>query len=270
MGLDIYLTTAAHASADKVHDEAWLAYYEREDYEQLTDEQHAEIKAGLPEYTSKSDDADEVRPSRHPKHLFNRRYLRSSYNSGGFNRVVPDFIGEDHGLYWIFAPMEREWDGDDGNLTAIDLPRLSECLKRAQQVVEELRTCDPIRVMSESLMLGNAEHMWHEPPTEDQALAWYRDEKLKHADVNQKTVEMFGEGYSNAKGFVAGFTKGMEVLAVTVGRDIIGRPAAMLIYRPPAENVTSYIESAEITVEFVEEAIMLIERDGAANLHWSG
>lgn len=264
MGLDIYLYSAADGAANKLYDEACDAFYGRDDFDQLSEADREAIRKELPEYVPHAD----VPSERYPDHLFNRRYLRSSYNGGGFNRAVPDFVGEDHGLYWIFEPMGREWDGDEGQLTEVDVPKLSDCRKRAEQVAEELRACDPLRVMAQGLMVGNRDHMWKEPPTEDQVLAWYREEKSKHAGRS----DPFGHdgGYANAKGLVIGFEKGVEVLGVTVGRDILGQPAAMLVYRPSRDAIDSYVQSAEIVVEFIDEALSLIKADGMAFISWSG
>lgn len=260
MGLDIYLCSRDQAAANDAHAAASNVVYGRSDYDQLTDAQRDDLHKAIPPYAPSGD----VPSERYPDHLFNRRYLRSSYNGGGFNRAVTDFVGADHDLYWIFEPMGREWDGDDGIITETDVPALRKARKRAEQVADELRAADPLRVMSESPMLGDRDHMWSRLPGEHEVLAWYRDEKARHADRAD------GDGYANAKGLVLGFAKGLEVLAVTLCRDVLGRPAAAVVYRPDGETVESYVQSAEIVVEFCDEAIALIERDGSARMSWSG
>lgn len=266
MGLDIYLYERAHHDQNEQHEREWSALYERKDAGEITEAEYDELRKQITQYASHIDAPSE----RYPDHLFNRRYLRSSYNDGGFNHAVPDFLGTSGdaeypgargSLYWIFEPMAREWDGDEGILTADDIDKLRASKVRALEVADELRKCDPLRVMSEGLMIGPAEHMWHEPPTEAEVLAWYRAEKERHA-----TGDRPDGGYSNAKGMVFGFEKGLEVLAVAVGRQLFG-PGAILVYR---QDVTSYVESAEITAEFCDEAISLIERDGSCCLSWSG
>jgi hypothetical protein len=260
MGLDIYLYTREQFEANERHDLASNAFYEWDDYDSLSDDERNRLSAEIPEYKHYED----VPSARYPDHLFNRRYLRSSYNDGGFNRAVPDLTGTDHGLYWIFAPLGREWDGDSGVLITDDLPRLREAQKRAEQVVGELLSCDPIRVLSETPVLGEREHMWSSLPDEDQVLAWYRDEKAQHGSRGDDG------GYSNDKGLVLGFSRGLEVLAVTLGVDLLGRPAAILVYRQEKESLDSYVQSAEIVVEFCDEAVALVERDGSAQMVWSG
>lgn len=268
MGLDIYLYTAAEAAANDAHDAASNAFYERPDYEKLTEDERRAAYKALPPYAPQTD----VPSERYPEHLFNRRYLRSSYNGGGFNRAVPDFVGADHSLYWIFEPMKREWDSEDnGDLNVLDLRLLRQCRERAEQVVEELRACDPMRVMTESPIFGDREHMWSKLPSEDQVLDWYRQEKATHASPEARARAHWQDGgYSNAKGLVLGFDEGFEVLAITLGADPLGRPAAAVVYRPNQDAIDSYVQSAEIIVEFIDEALGLIEKDGSARISWSG
>jgi len=244
--------------ANQIHDVASNAVYCRPDYECLSTEELRSLISELPKYSS----VELVPSEKYPEHLFNRRYLRSSYNDGGFNNAISDLVGKDHGLYWIFEPLDRQWDGDDGILTGLDLVALRESRKRAAQVACELTVCDPIRVMSEAPVLGAGEHMWSELPSEDEVLNWYRQEKIR---------DRFGAGYSTAKGSVFGFgNDGVNVLAVTLGRDVSGREAAILVYRLDPESIQTYVQSAEIVVEFCDEAISLIGRDGSVQMYWSG
>jgi hypothetical protein len=265
MGLDISLYTRAEHEQTERHDAEWNALWERKESGAITEAEYDEQRKGVTDWATHQNPPSQL----YPEHLFNRRYLRSSYNGSGFNRAVPDFLGtpDEGDLYWIFAPMHREWDGDDGILGPDDVPRLAECRARAELVAEWLRKCDPLRVEAiHAPMLGSADHMWSKLPNDDEVLAWYRDEQAEHAAQDRN--EPFGEGYSNAKGTVFGFTQGMEVLAVTLGRDVLRQPAPMIVYRSAA--IVSYVQSAEITAEFCDEAISLIEADGSAYVSWSG
>lgn len=279
MGLDIYLWTVEDHAASQAHWNAWEAMFDSVlDWNALSDEEKNVKRAELPPDVSHTD----VPSERYPEHLFNRRYLRSSYNSSGFNHAVPDMLATNESgtyphqygsLYWIFEPMEREWDGDDGLITGADVPKLLLCRARAEEIVEKLKAADPLRVTDVSGMVGGPggpAHLWRELPSADEVLAWYREEKQRHEAMDAKTREMFGEGYSNAKGTVFGFESGMEILAATGGVDPIGRPAAMLVYRMNKEGHDSYVQSAEIVVEFIDEALELIKRDSMAHLSWSG
>lgn len=289
MGLDISLDSRSGHEADEAYDKAWEEWWE---------EWHE--KPDGPEKTAAHDaippsSGGENPPSeRYPDHLFNRRYLRSSYNGGGFNRAVPDMVGEDHGLYWIFQPVI----GDDGEpysteLTISHVQLLEDVKKRALQVAREIKDADPLRTMTADAFLGPAEHMWHGLPTEEQVLAWYRDEQARHLAQAAKLKEEgkedhLGDGsYMTAKGLVLGFEEGFEVLAATlganplsafsammpantIGANLGAMPVVVLVYRLSDEAKESYVQSAEIVAEFCDEAIGLIHADGSCFMHWSG
>ncbi|WP_433233936.1 hypothetical protein [Actinomadura nitritigenes] len=257
MGLDVYLYTRQQAEANGRYEEAVNAFYEREDW---PSEERDKARAALPAYESRTN----VPSEKHPDHLFNRRYLRSSYNGSGFDAAVPEMVGADHGLYWIFEPVRLD-DDYEIELTEADIPGLETAKARALTVADELRACDPLRTCEASAFFGSQEHMWSDLPTEEQVLAWYREERERNSERDD-----FDGGYSNAKGMVFGFKKGMEVLAATVGKNIIGQPAAILVFRLGDEAKQSYVASAEITAEFCDEAIALIRKDGSCSMHWSG
>lgn len=256
MGLDVYLYTKQQAEANDAYDKAW------EDYEARDFADDAERKAfedAMPKYETYTS----VPSERYPDHLFGRRYLRSSYNGGGFENAVPEMTGEPHGLSWIFEPVRL--DGQyDVEFTEASIPALEEAKARALQVAQEIRDCDPLRTATASGMIGALDHLWNALPTEDQVLAWYRDEQKRMAGRDEEYA------YSNAKGDVFGFTKGLEVLAATLGQDIIGRPVAVLVFRLNDEVKHHYVQSAEITAEFCDEAISLIRADGSCSMSWSG
>lgn len=262
MGLDVYLYTKAEAAANEAHNEASNAFYERPDYDKLSDDEKAEIRTTIPPYESQKDVASE----RYPDHLFNRRYLRSSYNGGGFNHAVPQMLGhsgdvsyphERGSIYWIFEPMGREWDGDDGNLTAADVDALRASKARALEVADGLRKADRLRVVtiSPNFLMAPPEH------DDDAALRLYRTHiagrDIKPDDwYSTRDLEVFGDG--------------LKVLAAIPGKATFNVPGVHLIYRQPDEGYDSYIQSAELVAEFCDEAIALIERDGSCSMSWSG
>ena len=95
MGLDVYLYTREQHEQDERYD----ALSERAYADGVTVEQRKAILAEGPDWTRRED----VPSERYPNHLFNRRYLRSSYNDGGFNRAVPEILGDESaGIYGIF------------------------------------------------------------------------------------------------------------------------------------------------------------------------
>lgn len=264
MGLDIYLYTAIDAAQNKAHNEASDAFYDRDDYDSIPEDEKQAIRDAMPPYTPHADVASE----RYPEHLFNRRYLRSSYNGGGFNHAVPQLLAtsgekeyphERGSLYWIFEPMGREWDGDEGTLTHDDIGKLRSCKARAVEVAEELKKSDRLRVTTIS------PNIFSGPPqnSDDDALRMYRAE----LPLN----ESFGEGWYSKGPDLNVFGKGMNVLAAIVGKGTFGEPAVHLVYKPTEDDgFDSYVQSAEIVAEFCDEAIALIERDGGASMSWSG
>jgi hypothetical protein len=259
VGLDIYLYDKAQAEQNERHNVASTAFYERADYDSLTEEQKEAERAKIPAYAPWTT----VPSERHPEHLFNRRYLRSSYNNGGFNHAVPEMLGtakndypdERGSLYWIFKPMGREWDGDDGNLTAADIDKLRECKARAQEIAADLTKCDRLRVttINPNLFASAPQH------TDDEALAMYRAELPLH-----------GDGWYSKGPDLNVFGDGLVVLAAIPGKASFGPPGVHLIYRASDDAFESYVQSAEIVAEFCDEAIALIERDGGARISWSG
>jgi hypothetical protein len=260
MGLDITLNTAEQAEHNAMHEAASEALYaEGPDGKSARDRMSDEEYQAWRELNGEWQGGTDVPSQRHPGHLCNRRYLRSSYNESGFNRAVEQIAGQDHGFYWIFEPLGRDWEDEGGELTAADVPALREARQRAEQVAVEIREGDPLRATDVHALFGPQEHLWTDPPTSDQALGWYREQSKQPASF---------ASYSTGKGAV--FGDGLVVLAATVGRDVLGGPAAILIYRLDKETVDHYVQSAEIAAEFCDEAIGLIERDGSCHLSWSG
>lgn len=253
MGLDITLYSAAERTQDDRHWAEWNALYDRKESGVIDDAEFDELVKAITPHRGSSDKPSE----RYPEHLFDRRYLRSSYNDAGFNRAVLDFLGEDRGLYWIFEPMGREWDGDDGLLTSDDIPLLEQSRARALSVAELLRDSDGLRATAtRAPIIGTLDHLWSALPSEDEVLRWFREER----------PETSFRSYSTAKGEI--YKDGLTVLAITLGRDILGLPAPVVVYR--SEAIDSYVQSAEITAEFCDEAIDLIKQDGTAYISWSG
>lgn len=138
MGLDVYLVTKVDEAQDDVHDAAWNALWERKEKGELTDEQYEEERKKLPPASNRFEDKH---PSTvYPDHLFNRRYLRSSYNSGGFNHAVPEYLGEPGtDLHWIFEPVRGGTDEYSFELTAASVSALEEAKSRALDVAKRLK-----------------------------------------------------------------------------------------------------------------------------------
>lgn len=260
MGLDIYLRTSAECRQNDAHEHEFDEIWRRRERGELSEAAAEAAWENITPYVPHGG----VPSVCNPEHLFNRRYLRSSYNDGGFDRAVPDFLGtpDEGSLYWIFEPMGREWDGDEGTLTEADIPKLAQAKARALDVAERLRKSDPLRVAE----VANA--FVRPSMTAEQFLAWYRGQQTQRAGKRSP----FGEdgGYSCREGEVFGFAKGLEVLAATVGVGVLGNASALIVYRPDPGTLDHYVASAEITAEFCDEAIALIRADGLAHISWSG
>jgi hypothetical protein len=261
MGLDIYLYTRTDKNADDLHYKAWEDVYNEfyDDGGNLKPGKTKDDYEAAQELIPASSHNVTVSSKKYPGHLFNRRYLRSSYNGSGFNHAVPEMLGREEGdLYWIFQPViEDDPEPYETVLTDDHISKLELVKERALAVATELRDKDPLRVMTTMSMFGNAEHMWHKPPTADEALNWYRQEKTK---------QHFFNSYSNAKGQIFGFDNGFEILAVTPAVNA----NVHIIYRLEDETKQTYIQSAEIVAEFCDEAIDLIKKDGSCVMTWSG
>lgn len=91
----------------------------------------------------------EEKSDKHPEHYCNKGYLRSSYNSGGFNSVVGSMIGKD--LYYIFDPIENEYNEENEDSSwYVEYPKehLEEALKRAKEVIYEIKNAPPYIVQT--------------------------------------------------------------------------------------------------------------------------
>lgn len=185
----------------------------------------------------------------HPEHYSNRRYLRSSYNSGGFNNVVKNQIGKD--LYYIFEPPEDyEWQPTPEEL---QLAR-----KRAEEVRDELRDAVDLRVSTESAIpiIPVRGVVDSRPVTEERAIEITREEMAK---------EHAFESYSSAAG--AFFMKEpLPVVALIPGVDVFGKPAIHAVWRPTDDNTNYYRQMSEIVIEFIDEALAMEK----PQISWSG
>lgn len=260
VGLDIYLHDLEYRAQEKAHEKAWDDVYASGRWEKPTDEEKRAWRDENPYPSTRGYPSE-----KYPNHLFERRYLRSSYNGGGFNHAVPEMLAtagheatypnERGSLYWIFEPMGREWDGDEGILTDEDIPKLEESKARAEMVAEELRKSDRLRVFTAS------PNMFSEPPQTDDngALRMYREhvaDREPDGWYSSRDMDVFGGG--------------ITILAAIPGKASFNIPGVHLIYRAADDGFDSYVQSAEIVAEFCDEAIALIKRDGSCEMSWSG
>lgn len=209
-------------------------------------------------YTKQENSAgkhEDVPSVKHPKNINNRRYLRSSYNGGGFNNAVPRLTGNDNFTYYeVFEPLGNL---DEYQIELNDVDKLLKCRGRAQDIVEALKVTDGITVTTVSAGAFSGDH------TDQEALKVFRE---KYAEY-QATPGPFG-AFSSGQGHFW-LDEPLQILAAIPGKDILGHSAMHLIYKSEGAK-DHYLASAEVLVEFIEEAIQLVTNDGVAYMHWSG
>jgi hypothetical protein len=189
---------------------------------------------------------DDNKSDLHPDHYWNKGYLRSSYNDGGFNSVVGNLLGRD--LSWVFEPIIK---GDDYRLVATKTG-LRECRERAIQLRDQLALEEGFRVITANI--------FGPQPTlkDDDAMRLFKAELIKKASEPESP---FGGGYSNRDGsYYLGHP--IEVLAAIPGRSALGSPAIHLICKM---DLTFYREASDILIEFIDRALACKR----PILHWS-
>jgi hypothetical protein len=263
MGLDVYLIPKKTEEEGNAREAAWEQLWERKESGEIDEEEYKRLSEELPKFEPYPD----VPSEKYPDHLFNRRYLRSSYNGGGFNNAVPELIGEEgKSLYWVFEGLVSD-DLYSIHLNQESIDALRAARGRALHLAASLNSqTHALRV--ETLSPQNLFKEEPEQTTSDQALAWYREQCEKFEKESP-----FGGWWSNAGGHFYGKVgeedAGMKIYAAVNGVDTFGKPAIHIVYELPAETTEHYAHGAEIVAEFCDEAISLIEADGEAYIHWS-
>lgn len=264
MGLDVYLYARAEVEQNARHDEALRELYDEDgDYtatalgmtEAQRTERYRELNAAHPYARAQDVDSRDLDGPQ----LCNRRYLRSSYNPGGFDSAAPRLAGDERAtFYWIFEPVFLQAghgpDEGDVKLDETFLPALRAAAERAREVEGWLAKSDGLNA-TEVGGLSNTKFN-----SGDEVLEWYRGERAR--DVQG--------GYSNASGTVYGEEYALTVLAAALGRNVLGKSCAYLVYQGGPDFLKSYADSAHLAGEFAEEAVELVQRDGLAEMHWSG
>lgn len=177
---------------------------------------------------------------KYPDHFFKLGYFRSSYNSGGFNQVVGNLIGED--LYSIFE-VDRsytvcpDWEGAK--------KRAEKALKKLRKLIKDGNNCRVLRFAPNEFGGGG-----NVIKSEEDALELF----LKEKKENRKGLSrMFN--YSSSKGEFY-FSRPLEMVGVihgstksyiTPGKEEV--PCAYIIFK---QDLTSYVESLEIVIETIK------------------
>jgi len=267
MGLDVYTYTRAEQEAHDAFAARW-----NEDSDEGNDNPYGKPYGEWTEDEKKAEWAErEALPGptstpsqKYPDNINSRRYLRSSYNAGGFNSFVPEVTHNDSfDYYGIFSPLG---DLNDYLIKVDDPAKVKECRDRAvtcAAALEKLRgehvyRADPQRAIS--LRPQDTDG----PMNQEQALRYFHTMRMEHAE---KADNSGWDAFGTAQGdFWLGDP--LEVVALIPGVDFMGTPCVHAIHRFKMHE--SYIDSAHVLVEFCDELLDLIAQDGHAYLHWSG
>jgi len=202
---------------------------------------------GLDVYLMDGEKNIEEASSKHPNHYCNKGYLRSSYNSAGFNSVAKELIGKD--MYYIFQPIEPQYsedeeDDEDGFYVPYSKEHLKEALLRAKEVTMELKNAPPFRSVTIS-----ASNLFSKE--EKQTKASDAISTLYEAYMQKGTPYNFQS--RNGHFFLQ---EPLEIMGAIPGVDLFGAPAVHLIVKAE-DGHKYYIEQAEIMEEFIEKALSL-------------
>lgn len=260
MGLDIYL----YKNPDLAESQRKRQEYEERtnklwedagEYQSLTDEQKDSIRdqskaialeLGLNEYGEDSNDIRVEEPSKvvAEEHYFKIGYFRSSYNSGGIQRILRNFGLND--LNWVFNNPESTYEF---------VPDWNQALSRIDQLIEDFSKVGGYRVDAVS------DNMFKEPDvrSEAQALSAFLEETAR-----ERVTE---HNYSNAKGefFLA---EPLKVLALIPGtQTVLGERKC--VYVITESDNTWYSQALQIVKETIEFVLSQDDKE-QYYLHWSG
>lgn len=184
-------------------------------------------------------EAEEIKSIRYPDHCWTSVYLRSSYNSSGFNNVVRYLIDKD--LYNIFNPEDRsdfEPDWEAAQNIATEMLNQLDSIKNPLGAVF---VCNPEKVVSEQAAI-----------------------KVVRGEMKELGKDPVLHSYSSKKGLF--YLDGLEIIAAISGTGIPdNRKGVYLVHKL---DITWYKQALRI---LVEEFIPLgIKYSKTSRLHWSG
>src|SRR5690606_35830242 len=121
-------------------------------------------------------------------------------------------------------------------------PDWDEARKRAEQLLQELRSCEPLRVIT----VAHNMFVGVQRVSEKQAVEISRKEIASNKSG-------FFESYSNRDG-VFFMDKPLEVIAAIPGVDPVNSPCVHLVYRMDKRTFEHYIAAMEIAIELIDYA----------------
>ena len=259
MGLDIYLYRYINRQDTEKRENDYQEYSDKlwsevSEYKTLSDEQRDEIRKKCSDY-AKSLGLDEWgddiltkfkiedNSKMYPEHLFKVGYFRSSYNSGGINRVLSNMSLPT--LDEIFE-VENEY---------VVQPDWEKVLKNVESVIEKLKEKGSYRVEAIS---GN----------------WFKETSVtSEADALNVFLEEIKEiqnknfNYTNSNGYFYN-SEPLKVLAMIPGKQTLLGQRDCTYVVTESDNLW-YIQALEIVKETIEYVINS-EMKEQYYLHWSG
>lgn len=259
MGLDIYLYHYDVEPSIVIENErAFEAACEKNwkkmgKYESLTQEQKDKVNAqndllkekfGIDDYTDKRSHKIEQDSTKYPDHLFKIGYFRSSYNGGGFNRVVPNL-----GL----SSLNDIFSAPDEYMFTPDWEKAKEnALQTARDIREVIQKGHNLRCAFVSANIFGAPRRVEE----EKAIAMVQEQLSKTHDPEWSS-------FSNQDGEF--FLNGMTILAAIPGIGVLNQQGVNLIFRD--DSLDWYAKACEIIGETCD---YVLTNPGHYNLHWSG
>lgn len=262
MGLDIYLyrydnyekTRELEEKHNEFSNKLWE---EAGEYDSLTEEQKNEISQKVKDYAislgldkwgsdkTTCECIEEPHPS-YPDHYFKIGYFRSSYNSGGIEKILRNL--DLPTMHDIFNHPGEEYHFQ---------PNWEESLVRCEQVIEMFKEKGAYRVHHVS---GN---MFSPPKihSEKEALDIFLEELSKQKPNDE------GYNYSNINGEFS-FHEPMKVLAMIPGTHKIFNEQSCVYVVTESDN-TWYIQAIEIIRDTIKY-VLSKENKEQYYLHWSG
>jgi hypothetical protein len=262
MGLDIYLyrydnfekTRELEQKQSEFNDKTWEDVGE---YDSLTDEQKDEVRSkikehaktlGLDEWGSDETTVEQIQEPHplYPDHYFKIGYFRSSYNSGGIERILRNL-----GLPTMSDIFDHE--GKDYHFQ----PNWEESLVRCEDAIQQFIQKGAYRVHHVS------NNIFNEPKihSEKDALDVFMEELNKHKPNEE------GYNYNNINGEFS-FHEPEKVLAMIPGTYKILNKQPCVYVVTESDN-TWYIQALEIVRDTIKY-VLSKENKEQYYLHWSG
>lgn len=260
MGLDIYLyrydnfedTQRREKEHSEFSEKNWASTEERP-YESLTEEEKDELRRkdkenaaslGLDDWGSDKENKEciEIPSEKYPDHYFKIGYFRSSYNSGGIERILRNMglptlshVFNNHGEEYEFQP---NWE---------------ESLEAINALILLFKEKGAYRVNSVSANMFKDS----EVDSESRALEIFLEQMKKASEFNYTNSD--GEFYLNEP---------IKVLAMIPGKQRIFGERDCVYVVTESDN-TWYLQALEIVKETIEY-VLSRENKEQYYLHWSG